>query len=321
MDDNQNNKELGLIDILQIMGQWIVALVKKLTDWFLYLVFFALKRWKYFAIVGLVAGIYSVVMYKLQTSQYEANMMIRSNAIEATQMKNYLDAYANILDNDLIGDSIIQERIGLDSLQRSLLTSVSAYYCIDEDRDGVVDKVDRIGHIESSDDIIDSLNLSISIHFEDASIIPFVSKSIIDYISNIPYVVSNNRNRSLTLLKRRAFIKDEIALLDTLQQRTYKGLDLSKTTRVENGALLVDNRKVIVYRDKLFLLEEADLIDKQLEVLAAPVTIVEDFDIRAASVNSFYSIVRTNVVLALMGTYFFLFCVFLYNRVKGKYIV
>ncbi|MDA3853218.1 MAG: hypothetical protein PF444_03125 [Bacteroidales bacterium] len=320
MDDNQNNKELGLIDILQIMGQWLVALVKKLTDWFLYLLFFGVKRWKFFVIVGLVAGIYSVVMYKIQTSQYEANMIIRSNAVEATQMKNYLDAYANILDNDLIGDSIIQEKIGLDSLQRSLLTSVSAYYCIDEDRDGVVDEIDRAGRFKSSGDLIDSLNLSISIQFEDASIIPLVSKSIIDYISNIPYVVSNNNNRSLTLLKRRAFIKDEIALLDTLQQRTYKGLDLSKTTRVDNGALLVDNRKVIVYRDKLFLLEEADLIDKQLEVLAAPVTIVEDFDIGTTSVNSFYSIVRKNVVLALMGTYFFLFCVFLYKRVKDNYL-
>lgn len=320
MDDNQNNKELGLIDILQIIGQWIVALVMKFTNWFLFLFFFGIKRWKYFVIIGVLAGIYSVVIYRLQNSQYEANMMLRSNAIEATQMKNYLDAYASLLGNSLLDDATITEKTGLDSTQRSLMTSVSTFYCVDKDRDGVADLIDRNGRYGSSDPTIDSLNLSVNLRFEDVSLLPLVAKSLTDYISSNSYIIKCNTNRLNGLIKRRALIAGEIALLDTLQKRTYLGLDIANTLKVDNGNVMVDNRKVIVYWDKLALLEKAEEIDQQLEVLADPVTIMEDFVIAKSAINTLSSIVKKNVFLALVIGYLIFFFSYLYSIEKEKYL-
>lgn len=320
MDDNQNNKELGLIDILQIMGQWITALVKKLTDWFLYLVFFGLKRWKIFVIVGLTAALYSFVTYRLQSTQYEANMIVRSNAVESIHLKNYLGAYSNILGNDLLGDSIVELRTGLDSVQRSLLSSVSVFYCMDNDKDGVVDEIDRAGRFKSSDDLIDSLHLCVNVRFEDVSILPLVTKSMIAYVEQIPFIVNSNTSRLSELHNRKDFINAEIQLLDTLQKRTYVGLDVANTLRVQSGNVLVDNRKVIVYKDKLDLLEMNELLQRDIEIYTDPMTIVENFVIEKRAINTLMTIVKKNIFLSLVGAYLFLFMHFLYSKEKDKYL-
>ena len=320
MDKGQENKELGLIDIMQIMGQWGVALVKTLTDWFLYLFFFGVKRWKIFVVVGLVAGIYSFVTYKIQADQYEANMIVRSNAVESIPMKNFFDAYSNVLENDLLGASIIEERTGLDSVQRSLLTSVSVFYCVDEDKDGVVDVVDRTGRFSSSDASIDSLNLCINVRFEDVSILPELVTSMVHYVETNPYVLSRNKSRLLELQKRRDFLVGEIDLLDTLQKRTYEGSDIASTLQARGSHVLVDNRKVLVYEDKLILLDLLEVIQQDLEIYSTPITVVEDFVIEKSAINRLSTIVKKNVILALVSVYFILFIFFLYNKEKDKYL-
>lgn len=320
MNNDQNNKELGLIDILQIMGQWIVSLIKKLADWFLFLVFFGLKRWKVLVIVGVAAGVYSFVTYKMQANQYEANMIIRSNAVESIHMKKFLDGYGNLLGNDLLGDSIIEERTGLDSLQRSLISSLSTYYCVDADKDGIVDVIDRTSRFKSSDEDIDSLNLSVSVRFKDVDVLPLLTKSFISYIENLEFVVNSNDSRLAELNTRKNFIEAEIQLLDTLQKRTYGGMDVENTLRASYGSVLVDNRKVLVYEDKIILLDMLEGLQRDINIYTEPLTIVEDFVIQKSAINSLSSIVKKNVFLSLFGAYLILFIIFLYNKEKGKYL-
>lgn len=320
MDNNQNNRELGLIDVLQIMGQWFVSLVKKMAQWVLFLFFFGLKRWKYLVVVCALAGAYSLLIYLTQKSQYEADMILRSNAMETVQMKTYLDKFSNILNNDLLLEEQITAQTGLDSTQRSQITSMKTYFCIDVDRDGVKDKVDWTGKLESSDVTLDSLNLCVKVRFNDVSILDVLSNNIQLYIESVPYVVTMNEARLSKKIKRRDFIMNEIDLLDTLQQLTYVKSELSPTLHAQGGNVVVDNRKVIVYRDKVALWDLYEAIANEIEVFSAPVTIVEDFVIQKAAVNSFSTIVRKNVLYAFALTYFILILGFIYNKEKGNYL-
>lgn len=320
MDNDQNSKEIDLIGVSQKLGQKIVEAGKKLVEWFLFLVFFGIKKWKYFAIVGVAAIIFSLINYRTQSNQYEANMVVRCNAIDAIQGKKYIDAYSNLLGNGLLGDSIIEVRTGLDSLQRDLITSFSAFYCADNDKDGIADEIDRGGRYKSSDIEIDSLNLIVSVNFKDVSVLPALQSSVKEYFESVPYIVECNKSRLLRLNKRRDLLNEEIELLDTLQKRTYVGLDIENTYRAGRGYILVDNRKVIVYEDKIELLDLLDVTQTDIDLFSDPITIVEDFVIGQTAINAFSSIVKKNVLFVFVVTYLILFLIFIYNKEKDKYL-
>ncbi len=320
MEKEQNNRELGLIDILQILGQWIVTLVKKIFDWVLYLTFFAIKRWLIFAIVIAAAILFSFINYKAQHSQYEANMIVRSNAVKAVQMKNYFEAYSSLLSNEMLPDNYITEKTGMDSLHRSMLSSVGVYACVDKDKDGIVDEVDFSNRMKGSDDAIDSLHLDIKVRFTDPSVLTSLESAIVNYVGNVAYIAQQNENRLKELQKRIDFFKAEISLLDTLQKHSYVGDNLKESTKPYYGSVLVDNRKVLVYKDKLVLLEMLETVQTDISLFAAPLTVVEDFVLSKSAVNTFSSILKKNVILAFVATYIVLMLLFIYKKEKSKYL-
>lgn len=318
--DNRENTDLGLIDIMQIMGQWMVSLVKTLADWFLRLFFFAVKRWLPLLIVACVAIGYSVISFKTQEHQYQANMIIRSNAVQSTQMKSFMQGYSTLLKNDMIDDSDLQSRTGLTAEQRSLVSSMSTFYCVDEDRDGFSDRVDFANRYDAATEGVDSLNLCVNVVFQDLAVLQNLQESIVFYMENNTYIKNRNANRLSELTKRKRFLASEISFLDSLQSSVYEGVNTSNATQAKGGYFLVDNRNVLVYEDKLILLEQLETVERDIEIHSGAITIVEDFVISQRVINSLSSILKNNVITALLVAYLAMFLVFLYNREKVKYL-
>lgn len=320
MDDNQNNKELGLIDILQIMGQWVVLLVKKFVDWGLYLFFFGIKKWKILGAAVLVIAILTAISYKRQATQYEASMIIRSNAVKTTQMKPFIDGYTNVLQNTILSDSTITVRTGLDSLQRSLIGGVSVYHCIDKNRDGIMDEVDLAGKLKLSDESLDTLNLCVKIRFEDVAILDDVVSSMAFYLGNVPYLTRMNEARLIQQSSRKMFLMNEIQLLDTIQQRSYADSDAASSV-ISRGGVLVDNRRVMnIYEDKVELWDLVEDLEKETNFFSEPVTVVEDFIIKETAVNTLSSMLKKNVVYGFVLVYVFLFLFVVIFKEKDKYL-
>lgn len=320
MDDNQNNKELGLIDILQIMGQWAVALTQKVAGWFLYLLFFGLKHWKILGPAVLIIGIFTVVSYKSQSAQYEASMMVRSNAVKSTQMKPFIDAYGNLLHNSILSDSVVSLRTGLDRLQRSSIGSVSTYYCVDVNKDGIMDEVDIAGKLKLSDNTLDTLNLNVKIIFEDVTILDAVVASIGQYLDNVPYLTRMNESRLIQQNKRKNFLLNEINLLDTIQQRSYADTDAASSV-IGRGGILVDNRRVMdVYEDKMTLLGWYEDVEKEINFFSEPITVIEDFVVRERAVNTLSSMLKKNLVYGFAIVYALLFFFLVIFKEKDKYL-
>lgn len=317
---DKENRELGLIDILQVLGQWMVDGVKKATDWCLFLLFFGLKRWKYLLAVAIIIVGVSVFSFRTQEKQYEAAMIVRSNAMDAAQMKSYFDSYASFLSNDLLQDEDLTLRSGLDSLQRSQINSISTHYCIDNDRDGIVDEVDAHGKMKSSDAKLDSLNLCFKVRFQDYTVLAPLQKSVLKFVSEIPLVKKKNESRLRQINSRSIFLMNEIGLLDTLQHKTYNGNDIASTLNAKGSHVLVDNRKVLVYQDKVKLLEEHELLQEELDVYSSSITVVDQFVVGTAAVNSLTSILKSNLIKGLAVTYLLLFFIFIFNKVKGQYM-
>ena len=320
MGEQQNNRELGLIDILQIFGQWIVAGLKKLVEWGMFLLFFAFKQWKILAVAVLAIGIYTVVAFKSQDAQYEARMIVRSNALETTQMKSFFDNFAVLVNNDMLSEEKIKEKTGLNEVQCEDVVSVNTYFCIDNDRDGVMDEVDVAHKLKSSDDKLDSLNLCVKVVFANVDVLDEVKESLIYYLNTTPYVIKMNEARLAQQTKRRLFILNEIGMLDTIQKRAY-GESEEASSLIRRGGVVVDNRRVLeIYEDKDILWERYEIIEKELNAFVDPITVVEDFVIQQRAVNTLSSMLKKNVVLGGFAIYMLLLLALYIRREKDKYI-
>ncbi len=320
MSNDQNNKELGLIDILQIMGQWLVSGIKKVVDWGLYLFFFGIKQWKILGGALVLIAILTFVKYQSQSTQYEASMIVRSNAIKSTQMKPFFDNYSNLISNAVLSDSLIEVKSALDSITRSQISSVSTYYCIDENRDGIMDEVDIAGKIKTSDLTLDTLNLCVKVHFEDFEVLEDVKKSLVFYLNNIPYIQQMNKARLMQQNMRKQFILNEIQLLDTMQQKSYGETDVADDM-IRRGGVLVDNRRVLyIYRDKVELWKEYEVLDKETNFFPEATTVVEDFVIEQTALNTLSSMMKKNVVYGFILVYVLLFLFIVIRKEKDNYL-
>ncbi len=305
---DNNNKELGLIDILKIMGQWMVSLVKTLTHWLMLLIFFAIKRWKIFAVVGLVAGIFALISHARQDEQREASMIVRANAVEAAQMKKHINAYAATLGNNW----------PVNAADRAQVNEMATFLCVDKNKDGIVDKVADGGRYASED--IDSLHLCIRVRFENAKVLPVITDGLVRYLAGTPFIANSNANRLLELKQKEQFLMDEIALLNTFQERTYAGADVAEAMESNGSYIFVGNKEALVYEDKLILLEMLETVQRDLNMNAAPITVVEDFLISGKAVNSLGMLIKKYEILCFSATYLLLFLIFIFRREKDKYL-
>jgi len=320
MSKDQNNRELGLIDILQIMGHWCVNGVKKAVHGALYLFFFGIKQWKILGAILLALVIFSYVQYKGQETQYEASLMLRSNAVHASQMKSFLESYNNLLHNKVMDEKEVDDKTGLDAASRAQLNSLMVYQCIDENRDGIMDDVDWGDKLKASDERMDSLNLCLKVRFNDISVLDKLMPSIQHYLAQVPYVQKMNEVRLAQQAKRRDFILNEIRLLDTMQQKSYGEANVA-SDMIRRGAVLVDNRDMLnLYEDKVTLWSWYENLQKEITYFKDPTTLVEDFTIQQSPINTLASVMKKNVVLGFIIAYVLLLLVIAIWKQKDQYL-
>ena len=320
MNEPQNNKELGLIDILQIIGQWIINGVKKLISYALYLFFFGLKQWKILSTALLLVIIFTIICYYTQNSNYEANMLIRSNSMATAQMKPFIDNYSNLIGNKLLSNEEITKSTTLDSITRNDIISVSAFFCIDDDRDGIVDEVDKSNKIKPSAENLDSLNLCVRVLFQDVNVLPKVKKSLLYYINNEDYIKKVNIARIEQQNKKKEFILDEIKILDAMQQKSYGAADITNDL-INKGSVLVDNRRVLdLYHDKVALWKLYESIEKEVNYFSEPITVVEDFVVKKTAINTLPTLLKRNLVYSFFVVYVLLLLFVYIRKEKNKYM-
>ncbi len=318
-DLNNNNRELGLIDIIETFGQWIVNGFKRIISFFLYTLFFAIKKWIPISVVLVIVAIATFINFKAQKSQYEAKMLIRSNSMPTAQMKPLLDNYSNLLNNNILTNEEIISKTNLNKEIRNNIISVKTFYCIDDNRDGIMDRVDN-GRIKKSDKNLDSLNLCVKVIFNDTKMLKEVKHSINYYLNNIDFVKKSNEARLDQQARRKDFILKEIKLLDTVQLNSYGAADAASSAS-RQGGVLVDNRDVLeIYTDKVKLLKIHEDLEKEITIFKEPITLIEDFVITKSAINTLGSMMIKNLIYAFLSVLIALLLFVSIRKQKDKYM-
>jgi hypothetical protein len=294
--------EMDLLELFRRIGKTFSRWGIKLGTAFLITIVFLLKRWLPLGL-SIVAGI--GISYLLKTTSesfYTSDMVFRNNLIVLDKKKIRDESGTT---SDLIskinklhtfcseGNSVaLSQAIGMKPESVKNISDISAYWIIDQGKDGIPDFVDYRG----SHSVYDTTNIrmqdriEIRVKINSPQDLNLVRDGIIKFIENDSLYQQKNRVRlkqNNDLLTR---LNSDISQLDSLQKVKY--FEETRNVKPNNGGQIVfmqEQKTQLVYNDIYFLYTKKQILESERDLYKGIVTVLSDFSLPAKRDNgAFY---------------------------------
>jgi hypothetical protein len=324
-DKNSRNDEIDLLDLFQRMGRtlnrWGIALVEA----FLVSVVFLLKRWLPLGL-AILAGV--GISYFLKTSSassYTSDIVFRNN-LSIMDVKTRRDnsgttseliskinkLHSLCSENNSAG---LSQALAMKPESVMNISDVSAYWIIDQSRDGIPDYVDYKGNHSPSDtnNIRMQDRLDIRVKINSPQDLNLIRDGIIKFIANDSLYQQRNRVRlrqNHDLLKR---LNYDILELDSLQKVKY--FEETRNIKPGNGGQIVfmqEQKTQLVYGDIYSLYTRKQNLESERDLYKGIITILSDFSLPTRRDNGamFYG----KIVIPIVFVITLLILIILANR-------
>lgn len=272
--------------MLLMLKSFLIVLIRK-SLWIIF-----------FSILGLLL---SYVLFKNTNQYYYSEMVIRSNAMDNTNIIRSL----NIL-NDLFINKNYEEvsnSLGISIVQAKKIKSINAYFGIDLNKDGVVDFVDYKNTYNPKDTnqnrILNIFYLKVGVY--DQSVLLDLKEGIKKYVKTNPFILNNNeirKEQTMLLIKE---YSNEIEKLYNLQKIQY--FELPRIQKSGNGQILVFNEKEFkLYHNEIIdLINKKLALEKELAINPEPITIIQEFSQLSRTNNLLFYIKFLVPIFSLLG--------------------
>ena len=295
---NVRDDEIDLMDLFRRMGRTLSRWVHALGRGFLITLVFILKRWLPLGL-SIVVGIgISYLLKNTSASSYTSDMVFRNNLVlidkltlkdnsgttsELISKINKLHTFC--LENNSMA---LSEALSMKPELVTYISDISAYWIIDQSRDGIPDFVDYKGSHSPYDTInvrmIDRLNIRVKINSpQDLNlvrdgIIKFIEKDSLYQQRNLVRLRQNH-----DLLARYNY---DIIQLDSLQKVKY--FEETRNIKPTNGGQMVflqEQKTQLVYGDIYSLYTKKQLLESEIDLHKGIVTVLSDFSLPARRDN------------------------------------
>lgn len=295
---NARNDEIDLLDLLQRIGAAISKGFGLLFRGFMISVVFLLRRWLPLSL-SILAGIgVSYFLKSTSASSYTSDMVIRNNLV-LPDKKSISENYAT--SSEIISKVNKLQLLCMDSNSSTLasaiavkpdvaknISDISAFWIIDEGRDGIPDFVDYKGNHSVYDTINIRMQNTLDIRVKITSGLDLnhVRDGIIKFIESDSLLQQKNRLRikqTSELLQRYNY---DIKQLDSLQKVKY----FEETRNMKPGKdgqiiFMQDQKTQLVYGDILSLYDKKQKLEKEKDLYKTIVTVLSDFSLPTRRVN------------------------------------
>lgn len=295
---NVSNDEIDLLDLFRRMGTTLNHWGNALAKAFLISVVFLLKRWLPLAL-SILAGIgISFLIKSASDSSYTSDLVFRNNlaTIDKKTLHDNSGTTSEVISkiNKLHTFCIEQNLTSLSaaiSMQPAAvknISDISAYWIIDQSRDGIPDFVDY----KNNHNVYDTVNirmqdrLDVRVKISSSQDLSLVRDGIIKFIEHDSLYQQRNRLRlkqNHDLLGRLNF---DIKQLDSLQKVKY--FEETRNMRPANGGQIVfmqEQKTQLVYNDIYTLYTRKQLLESESDLYGGLVTVLSDFSAPARREN------------------------------------
>jgi hypothetical protein len=289
---NVRDDEIDLLDLFRRIGRTLIRWSNALVKAFLISVVFLLRRWLLLGL-SIAAGIgISYFLKSTSASAYTSDLVFRNNLVLMDKVKlrdnsgttseiiskiNKLHTYCS--ENN---SSALSEAISMKPESVKNISDISAYWIIDDSKDGIPDYVDYKGNHSVYDTINirmqDRLNVRVKIN--SAQDLNLVRDGIIKFIEKDSLYQQRNRLRlrqNQELLTRLDF---DILQLDSLQKVKY--FEETRNMKPASGGQIVfmqEQKTQLVYTDIYSLYTRKQNLESERDLYKGIVTVLSDFSL------------------------------------------
>jgi hypothetical protein len=287
---NVSNDEIDLLDLFRRMGNTIGRWGNELGKAFLISVVFLLKRWLPLGL-SIIAGIgMSYLLKTTSASFYSSDLVFRNNLaiLDKKTLRDNSGTTSEIISKiNKLHTFCLEGNLTSLSLALSLkpelvknISDISAYWIIDQSRDGIPDYVDY----KNSHNVYDTLNvrmhdrLDVRVKINSPQDLNLVRDGVLKFINGDSLYQQKNRLRvrqNYDLLSRYNY---DIVQLDSLQKVKY--YEETRNMKPSSGGQIVfmqEQKTQLVYNDIYSLYTKKQILESEIDLYKGIVTILSDF--------------------------------------------
>jgi hypothetical protein len=289
---NVRDDEIDLLDLFRRIGRTLILWSNALVKAFLISVVFLLRRWLPLGLsIGAGIGI-SYFLKSTSASAYTSDLVFRNNLVLMDKVKlrdnsgttseiiskiNKLHTYCS--ENN---SSALSEAISMKPESVKNISDISAYWIIDDSKDGIPDYVDYKGNHSVYDTINIRMQdrLDVRVKINSAQDLNLVRDGIIKFIEKDSLYQQRNRLRlrqNQELLTRLDF---DILQLDSLQKVKY--FEETRNMKPASGGQIVfmqEQKTQLVYTDIYSLYTRKQNLESERDLYKGIVTVLSDFSL------------------------------------------
>jgi len=295
---NVRDDEIDLLDLFRRMGRTLNRWGNALGRALLISLVFLLKRWLPLGLsIALGIGI-SYLLKNTSASSYTSDMVFRNNLVlidkltfrdnsgttsEIISKINKLHTFC--LENNSMA---LSEALSMKPESVTYISDISAYWIIDQSRDGIPDFVDYKGNHSPYDTINVRMpdRFDIRVKINSPQDLNLVRDGIIRFVASDSLYQQRNRVRlrqNRDLLERYNY---DILQLDSLQKVKY--FEETRNIKPNNGGQMVflqEQKTQLVYGDIYILYTKKQLLESERDLYKGIVTVLSDFSLPARRDN------------------------------------
>jgi hypothetical protein len=295
---NVRDDEIDLLDLFRRLGRALSHLGGALGRALMISIVFIVRRWLPLGL-SIAAGIgVSYLMKSASESFYTSDMVFRNN-LALMDKKTLIDnsgttaeiiSKINKLHNFCLESNLpaLSEALSMKPESAKNISDISAYWMIDQSRDGIPDYVDYRGNHNAADTVNIRMQdrLAIRAKINSPQDLSLVRDGIIRFVSSDSLFQQRNRLRikqNQDLLGR---ISYDILQLDSLQKVKY--FEETRNIKPSNGGQIVfmqEQKTQLVYGDIYALYTRKQLLESERDLYKGVITILSDFSLPARRDN------------------------------------
>jgi len=295
---NVKDDEIDLLDLFRRMGKTFKKWGTTLGKAFLISIVFLVRRWLPLGLSIAVGVGVSYLMKTTSDSFYTADLVFRNNLVlmDNLKLRDNSGTTAEMISkinklHTFCSENNTAELSAALSMGTDLVTNIldiSAYWIIDQSKDGIPDFVDYKGthNVYDTTNIRMQDRLNIRVIINSPQDLDFIRNGIIKFIESDSLYKQRNRVRLIQnqqLLKRLGY---DIEQLDSLQKVKY--FEETRNLKPASGGQIVfmqEQKTQLVYNDIYNLYARKQQLESERDLYKGVVTVLSDFSLPARRDN------------------------------------
>jgi len=289
---NVKDDEIDLLDLFRRMGKTFKKWGNALGKAFLISIVFLIRRWLPLGLSIAVGVAVSYLMKTTSASFYTADLVFRNNLVLMDNLKlrdnsgttseiiskiNKLHTFCSENNSSELSSALFMKP---DLIKN--ISDISAYWIIDQNKDGIPDFVDYKGNhnVYDTTNIRMQDRLDIRVIINSPQDLDLVRNGILKFIESDSLYQQRNRVRLLQNQQLLQRYEDDIELLDSLQKVKY--FEETRNLKPASGGQIVfmqEQKTQLVYNDIYNLYARKQLLESERALYKGVVTVLSDFSL------------------------------------------